>query len=110
MLSFINYGQRESQQGKVSGVALYIAQNGGDMSTEAAVSEIMSSIDAQRRELLGLVSHNCSVFPKAIKELYWHMNTVNQLLYKKEDSFWSKELTQVAHHIIQRPIVLEDYV
>lgn len=88
---------------------MHIAENGGEMSKEAAISEMISLIDTQRKEILKIVLDSNTALPKPCKELFWNMNSSGQLIYNKDDGFWSQELMKVVHQIIHQPIVLDDF-
>lgn len=89
---------------------MYIINSGGEITKEAAISEMKSSIDSQRRELLRLVLEvKSSVLPKYCKELFWHMSTVLHLFYSKDDGFTSEDLIKVVNEVIHEPIVLNEF-
>nr|A0A1Z3GC64.1 RecName: Full=Ent-kaurene synthase 5, chloroplastic; Short=IrKSL5; Flags: Precursor [Isodon rubescens]ASC55317.1 kaurene synthase 5 [Isodon rubescens] len=110
LLNDIRGYERELKDGKISAVSLYIMNNGGEITTEAAISEMRSWIERDRRELLRLVlEENKSVLPKACKKLFWHMCTVVHLFYRKDDGFTSLDLHGVVNAIINEPIVLNQF-
>lgn len=98
--------QRELKDGKLNALSLYIMNNGGETTAEAAILEMKSWIERERRELLRLVlEENKSVLPKACKELFWHMCTVVHLFYSNDDGFTSQDLFGVVNAIIHQPII-----
>lgn len=98
--------QRELKDGKLNALSLYIMNNGGETTAEAAILEMKSWIERERRELLRLVlEENKSVLPKVCKELFWHMCTVVHLFYSKDDGFTSQDLFGVVNAIIHQPII-----
>lgn len=97
------------EDGKLTALALYIVSRGGEMSKEAAISEMKSWIERQRRELMRIVLQEKSVIPKSVKEIFGHMSSVLHLFYSKDDGYWSMGLLQVATSIIQDPILLDEF-
>lgn len=84
--------------------------NGGEVTKEAAISEMKRWVKTQRRELLRLVlESNTGVLPKSSKELFWHMCSVVHLFYSKDDGFTSQDLIQVVNAVVHEPIVLEGF-
>ncbi|CAN0923823.1 Ent-kaur-16-ene synthase, chloroplastic, partial [Linum grandiflorum] len=65
---------------------------------EEAIEEIKELIEEQTKELLMLVldERKVSRVPKECRELFWKMNKVLHLVYKKEDTYNSLKLVQVA--------------
>ncbi|KAH6777168.1 Terpenoid cyclases/Protein prenyltransferases superfamily protein [Perilla frutescens var. frutescens] len=108
LLNDIRGYEREIEDGKLNALSLYMINNGGEITKEAAILELKSWIDTQRRELLRLVLEgNNSVLPKSCKELFGHMCSVVHLFYSKDDGFTSQGLIQVVNAIIHEPIALE---
>uniref|UniRef100_K4IAL8 Diterpene synthase 3, chloroplastic n=1 Tax=Salvia sclarea TaxID=38869 RepID=TPS3_SALSC len=105
LLHEIRSDERELKQGKPNALPLYIAEN-GSMSKEAAISEMITMSNTLRKQILTIVLDNNSVFPKPCKQIFWNMLVANQLFYRKDDGFWSKELLKVAHQIVHQPILL----
>ncbi|KAI3456651.1 hypothetical protein Pfo_013314 [Paulownia fortunei] len=107
LLNDIRTCERELKDGKLNAIPLYIINSGGEVTKEAAITEMKSLIDSQRRELLRLVLEGkSSVLPKSCKDLFWHMSTVLHLFYSKDDGFTSQDLLRVVTAIIHEPIVL----
>nr|AEF33360.2 ent-kaurene synthase [Scoparia dulcis] len=107
LLNDIRTSERERKDGTPNALTLYIS--GGKMTKEAAIAEMKSLIESQRRELLRLVlDRKNSVLPKACKDLFWHMNTVLHVFYSKDDGFTSQEMIRVVNEIIYQPIVLDE--
>ncbi|GER52785.1 ent-kaurene synthase [Striga asiatica] len=107
LLNDIQTCERELKEGKLNAVPLYMINNGGKITKEAAVMEMKRLIVSQRRELLRMVlEEKCSVIPKSCKDLFWHMSTVLHLFYVKDDGFSSQDLIKVVNQMICEPIVL----
>lgn len=104
LLNDIRGYERELEDGKLNALSLYMINNDGEITKEAAILEIKSWIDTQRRELLKLVLENHNVLPKSCKELFWHMCSVVHLFYSKDDGFTSHKLFRVVNAIIHEPI------
>nr|A0A2K9RFY0.1 RecName: Full=Ent-kaurene synthase TSP4, chloroplastic; AltName: Full=Terpene synthase 4; Short=VacTPS4 [Vitex agnus-castus]AUT77123.1 ent-kaurene synthase [Vitex agnus-castus] len=108
LLNDIRGCERELKEGKLNAIPLYIINNGGEITKEAAASEMKSLIETHRRELLRLVLEGKnSVLPKSCKELFWHMSKVLHLFYSKDDGFTSQDLIKVVKAVIYEPIVLK---
>nr|AHJ59325.1 kaurene synthase 2 [Salvia miltiorrhiza f. alba] len=109
LLNDIHGYERELKDGKLNALSLYIINHGGEVSKEAAIWEMKSWIETQRRELLRLVLEGKkSVLPKPCRELFWHMCSVVHLFYSKGDGFTSQDLIQLVNTIIHQPILLND--
>ncbi|PIN08371.1 Ent-kaurene synthase [Handroanthus impetiginosus] len=109
LLNDIQTCERELKDGKLNVVPLYVIGSGGEITKEAAITEVKNSIKSHRRELLRLVLEGKnSVLPKPCKELFWHMSTVLHLFYSKDDGFSSEEFIRVVKAIIYEPIVLNE--
>ncbi|CAL5405014.1 unnamed protein product [Camellia sinensis] len=100
--------ERESKEGKLNVVSLYMVDgSGGTVTAEASIKKIKSIIVSQRRELLRLVlQEKGSLVPRACKDLFWKMLKVLSLFYMKDDGFTSHELMNVVKKIIYKPISL----
>ncbi|CAN1297574.1 Ent-kaur-16-ene synthase, chloroplastic [Linum perenne] len=98
--------QREAEEGISNAVSLRMSQ--GIETAEEAIEEIKELIDEQTKELLMLVldERDVSRVPKECRELFWKMNKVLHLVYKKEDTYNSMKLVQVAESVIKEPISL----
>lgn len=101
-------GQRESKEGKLNALSLYMCDSGGNIVTrEDSTAEMKKLINDSRRELLRLVlERKKGIIPRACKNLFWHMSTVLHLFYIKDDGFTSQDLIKVVNSIIHEPIVL----
>ncbi|KAL2475887.1 Ent-kaur-16-ene synthase [Abeliophyllum distichum] len=109
LLNDIQSFKRESKDGKLNALSLYIIGGGSDMAEEAAIAEMKRLISSKSRELLRLVLHGKnSALPKACKDLFWHMCTVLHLFYNKDDGFTSDEMISVVNAIIHQPIVVDE--
>ncbi|PIN08369.1 Ent-kaurene synthase [Handroanthus impetiginosus] len=109
LLNDIRTCERELKDGKLNAIPLYIIGSGGEITKDAAITEVKNLIKSHRRELLRLVLEGKnSVLPKPCKELFWHMSTVLHLFYSKDDGFSSEELIRVVKAIIYEPIVLNE--
>ncbi|CAI0552351.1 unnamed protein product [Linum tenue] len=53
-----------------------------------------------------LDERNTSAVPKECRELFWKMNKVLHMVYKKEDTYNSTKLVQIAESVIKEPISL----
>lgn len=110
LLNDIQSFKRESKDGKLNALSLYIISGGSDITEEAAIAEMKRLISSQRRELLRLVLQGKnSVLPKACKDLFWHMCTVLHLFYCKDDGFTSEEMISVVKAIIHHPIAIDEF-
>nr|AGN70881.1 ent-kaurene synthase [Plectranthus barbatus] len=108
LLNDIRGYERELKDGKLNTLSLYMVNNEGEISWEAAILEVKSWIERERRELLrSVLEEEKSVVPKACKELFWHMCTVVHLFYSKDDGFTSQDLLSAVNAIIYQPLVLE---
>ncbi|KAK6149559.1 hypothetical protein DH2020_017084 [Rehmannia glutinosa] len=109
LLNDIQTCERELKDGKLNAIPLYMINSGGEITKEAAIMEMKSLIERQRRELLRLVlDEKKSVLPKSCKDLFWQMCRVVHLFYSKDDGFTSQELFRVVNAIIHEPIVLNE--
>nr|ASJ80909.1 ent-kaurene synthase [Camellia sinensis] len=108
LLNDIHSFERESKEGKLNVVSLYMVDgSGGTVTAEESIKEIKSIIVSQRRELLRLVlQEKGSLVPRACKDLFWKMLKVLSLFYMKDDGFTSHELINVVKKIIYEPISL----
>ncbi|GMP64641.1 hypothetical protein CsSME_00025818 [Camellia sinensis var. sinensis] len=108
LLNDIHSFERESKEGKLNVVSLYMVDGSGETVTaEESIKEIKSIIVSQRRELLRLVlQEKGSLVPRACKDLFWKMLKVLSLFYMKDDGFTSHELINVVKKIIYEPISL----
>ncbi|CAI0552350.1 unnamed protein product [Linum tenue] len=98
--------QREAEEGISNAVSLRMSQ--GIDTAEEAIEEIKGLIDEQTKELLRMVldERNTSAVPKECRELFWKMNKVLHMVYKKEDTYNSTKLVQIAESVIKEPISL----
>ncbi|XP_073279791.1 ent-kaurene synthase TSP4, chloroplastic isoform X2 [Primulina huaijiensis] len=110
LLNDIHSYERESKEGKLNALSLYICDSGGNLITrEDSTAEIKKLINNSRRELLRLVlERKKGVLPRACRNLFWHMSTVLHLFYIKDDGFTSQDLIKVVNSIIHEPIVLSE--
>lgn len=101
--------KRESEEGKLNAVSLYMIHSGGALPEEEAIEHFKGLIDSQRRQLLQLVlQEKDSVIPKPCKDLFWNMIKILHLFYMKDDGFTSNEMMNVAKAIINEPISLDE--
>ncbi|XP_075480898.1 ent-kaurene synthase TSP4, chloroplastic-like isoform X1 [Primulina tabacum] len=107
LLNDIHSYERESKEGKLNALSLYICDSGGNIVTrEDSTAEMKKLINNSRRELLRLVlDRKKGVLPRACRNLFWHMSTVLHLFYIKDDGFTSQDLIKVVNSIIHEPIV-----
>ena len=96
--------QRESKEGKLNAVSLYMIHT--DATTEEdAINEIKCAIEINRRELLQLVlQEKDSVVPRACKDLFWKMCRVVHQFYIKDDGFTSEDMFGAVKDILYKPI------
>uniref|UniRef100_A0A5B7ATW7 Putative ent-kaurene synthase n=1 Tax=Davidia involucrata TaxID=16924 RepID=A0A5B7ATW7_DAVIN len=107
LLNDIQSFKRESEEGKLNAISLYMIHNRGIVTEKEAIGEMKSSIDNGRRELLRYVlQKKGSVVPRACKDLFWKMSKVLHLFYMKDDGFTSNEMISVVKAIIHEPIAL----
>lgn len=101
--------QRESEEGKLNAVSLYMIHSGGASTEEEAIEHFKGLIDSQRRQLLQLVlQEKDSIIPRPCKDLFWHMIKILHTFYMKDDGFTSNEMRNVVKAIINEPISLDE--
>ncbi|XP_008447074.1 ent-kaur-16-ene synthase, chloroplastic isoform X4 [Cucumis melo] len=99
---------RESSEGKLNALSLYLISAGGKLSKEEATEAMKGDVDRTRRELLRLVLQENSTIPRACKDLFWKMSCVVHLFYRKDDGFTSHELMNSAKALFELPMVLDE--
>ncbi|KAA8527206.1 hypothetical protein F0562_008565 [Nyssa sinensis] len=105
LLNDIHSFKRESEEGKLNAVSLYMINN--IVTEKEAIGEMKSFIDSRRRELLRLIlQKRVSVVPRECKDLFWKMSEVLHLFYMKDDGFTSHEMISAVKAIIHEPISL----
>lgn len=110
LLNDIRGFERESKEGKLNAVSLYMIHGKGSITEEEAVEELKSIIESSRRELLRLVlQEKDSMVPRACKDLFWKMCKVVHLFYMKDDGFTSHEMINAANAVLNESIVLKDF-
>ncbi|KAL1815036.1 terpene synthase 6, chloroplastic [Daucus carota subsp. sativus] len=104
LLNDIQSFKRESKEGKLNAVSLYMIHT--DATTEEdAINEIKCAIEINRRELLQLVlQEKDSVVPRACKDLFWKMCRVVHQFYIKDDGFTSEDMFGAVKDILYKPI------
>ncbi|KAF3787283.1 Ent-kaur-16-ene synthase [Nymphaea thermarum] len=107
LLNDVQGFQRESSEGKLSSISLYMRER-ACASEEEAIRQIRSTIDESRHELLGLVVKNSgSEVPRACKDLFWKMCRILHLFYANCDGFTSpKEMMGAIYAVIHAPLDL----
>ena len=101
--------QKESEEGKLNAVSLYMIHGGGAVTEEEAVEHFKGLIDGQRRQMLQLVlQEKGSVIPRPCKDLFWNMIKILHTFYMKDDGFTSNEMINVAMAMINEPISLDE--
>uniref|UniRef100_A0A6N2LUG6 ent-kaurene synthase n=1 Tax=Salix viminalis TaxID=40686 RepID=A0A6N2LUG6_SALVM len=101
--------KRESEEGKLNAVSLYMIHGGGAVTEEEAVEHFKGLIDGQRRQMLQLVlQEKGSVIPRPCKDLFWNMIKILHTFYMKDDGFTSNEMINVAKAMINEPISLDE--
>ncbi|KZV38671.1 ent-kaur-16-ene synthase, chloroplastic [Dorcoceras hygrometricum] len=109
LLNDIHSYERESKEGKINALSLYMYGSGRNITREDSTAEMKRLIDNSRRELLRLVlERKGGVLPRSCKNLFWHMSTVLHLFYIKDDGFTSQDLIKVVNSIIHEPIILSE--
>lgn len=99
--------QRESSEGKLNAVSLYMINDSGNFAKEEATEAIKGVVEKRRRELLRLVLEENSTIPRACKDLFWNMCCVVHLFYRKDDGFTSHEFMNSAKALFEQPLVLD---
>lgn len=101
--------KRESEEGKLNAVSLYMIHSGGASTEEEAIEHFKGLIDSQRRQLLQLVlQEKDSIIPRPCKDLFWNMIKLLHTFYMKDDGFTSNEMISVVKAIINEPISLDE--
>lgn len=101
--------QRESEEGKLNALSLFIIHGGGIATEEEAIKEMRATVVSKRRELLGLVlQEKGSMVPRVCKDLFWKMTKVVHLFYMKDDGFTSHEMMNAVKAVVEEPIVLKE--
>nr|APR63757.1 hypothetical protein [Populus tomentosa] len=101
--------KRESEEGKLNAVSLYMIHSGGASTEEEAIEHFKGLIDSQRRQLLQLVlQEKDSIIPRPCKDLFWNMIKLLHTFYMKDDGFTSNEMRNVVKAIINEPISLDE--
>ncbi|XP_047309418.1 ent-kaurene synthase, chloroplastic-like [Impatiens glandulifera] len=108
LLNDIKGFERESKEGKLNAVSLYMAERNGEATEEEAIENLMGIVLQQRREILGLVlqQEEGDLIPRAIKEVFWKMVQVLHIFYAKDDGFTSNAMVNAVNSIIYQPISL----
>ncbi|KAL8160364.1 hypothetical protein V2J09_001901 [Rumex salicifolius] len=107
LLNDIRGFERETSQGKVNSVSVYLHHHQGSISKEEAISELMLMAESNRRQLFSLVLQGKeSVVPRSCKDLFWKMSEVLQRFYMENDGFTAKDMEVLVKSIVQDPIVL----
>ncbi|XP_047308342.1 terpene synthase 6, chloroplastic isoform X2 [Impatiens glandulifera] len=106
ILNDIRGFERESKEGKLNAVSLYMIERNGEVTEEEAIENLMGIVSQQRRELLGLVLkvEEDGAVPRAIKEVFWKMVQVLHIFYAKDDGFTSNAMVNAVKSIIYQPI------
>ncbi|KAK9088194.1 hypothetical protein Scep_027276 [Stephania cephalantha] len=106
LLNDIQGFKRESKEGKLSAVSLFMIHDGSIVTEEEAVGKLMKVIECNRRELLRLVlQRNGSVVPKACKDVFWMMCRVVHLFYMNTDGFTSQtEMRSAIAAVLHQPL------
>ncbi|CAK7326043.1 unnamed protein product [Dovyalis caffra] len=101
--------KRESEEGKLNAVSLYMIHSGGAVTEEEAIEHIKGLIDSQRRQLLQLVlQEKDGIIPRPCRDLFWNMIKILHLFYMKDDGFTSNEMINAAKAIINESISLDE--
>uniref|UniRef100_A0A2C9VM42 Uncharacterized protein n=1 Tax=Manihot esculenta TaxID=3983 RepID=A0A2C9VM42_MANES len=103
--------KRESEQGKLNSVSLYVIHGRGAITEKEAQEEVARIVESHRRELLRMVQQTeGSVVPKNCKELFWKMSKVLHLFYMCGDGYSSPhKMVSAVNAIINDPIPLPPY-
>nr|QIA61389.1 terpene synthase 4 [Chiococca alba] len=110
LLNDVHSFERESKAGQLNALSLRLIHGGVGITEAAAVAEMKSSIEKQRRELLRLVLRKeGSVVPRACKDLFWNMSRVLHQFYVKDDGFTSEEMIELVKSIIYEPIAVNEF-
>ncbi|XP_011014299.1 PREDICTED: ent-kaur-16-ene synthase, chloroplastic [Populus euphratica] len=101
--------KRETEEGKLNAVSLYMIHSGGALTEEEAIEHFKGLIDSQRRHLLQLVlQEKDSIIPRPCKDLFWNLIKILHTFYMKDDGFTSNEMISVAKAILNEPISLDE--
>ncbi|XP_047309417.1 terpene synthase 6, chloroplastic-like [Impatiens glandulifera] len=100
--------ERESKEGKLNAVSLYMLERNGEATEEETIENLMGIVLQQRTELLGLVlqQEEGNLIPRACKEVFWKMIQICHIFYAKDDGFTSNTMVNAVKSIIYQPISL----
>ncbi|WZZ07352.1 hypothetical protein YC2023_093273 [Brassica napus] len=109
LLNDIQGFKRESAQGKLNAVSLYMIRDQDNRSKEEIIESIKGLAERKRVELQKLVlEEKGSVVPRECKEAFLKMSKVLNLFYRKDDGFTSQDLMSVVKSVMYEPVTLED--
>lgn len=101
--------QRESAEGKLNAVSLYMIHEGDNRSQDDIIEAMKGLAERKREELHRLVlSEKGSVVPRECKEAFLKMSKVLNLFYRKDDGFTSHDLMSVVKSVIYEPVTLQE--
>ena len=98
--------QRETKDGKLNVVALYMSdEKSGIVEEEEVVNEMKKLTENQKKEMMKLVMETKgSVVPKECKDVFWNMCNVLNLFYATDDGFTGNAILDVVKEIIYEPV------
>ncbi|WCJ40673.1 Ent-kaurene synthase chloroplastic [Euphorbia peplus] len=101
--------KRESAQGKLNGVSLFVEHGRGAVDEETSMKEVERLVESHKRELLRLIVQKTegSVVPQSCKDLAWRVSKVLHLLYMDDDGFTCPvKMLNATNAIVNEPLLL----
>ncbi|KAL4586169.1 hypothetical protein LXL04_010801 [Taraxacum kok-saghyz] len=105
LLNDIHSFKRETMDGKLNVVALYMSDEKSGIVEEEVVNEMKNLTENQKKEMMKLVMETKgSVVSKECKDVFWNMCNVLNLFYATDDGFTGNAILDVVIEIIYEPV------
>ncbi|XP_022952921.1 ent-kaur-16-ene synthase, chloroplastic isoform X1 [Cucurbita moschata] len=98
---------RESKEGKLNSLSLWMIDGGGNVTKEEAIEAIKGDFERAIRELLGLVLQENTTIPRACKDLFWKLMSIVNLFYMEDDGYTSNRLMNTVKAMFEQPMDLD---
>ena len=99
--------QRESKEGKLNSLSLWMIDGGGNVTKEEAIEAIKGHFERAIRELLGLVLQENTTIPSACKDVFWKLMSIVNLFYMEDDGYTSNRLMNTVKAMFEQPMDLD---